>query len=67
MSQQSTFYLARAADERAKADQSILANVRDNHLRAASAWDVLAERSVRADRMRDEEERRKAQVREVTV
>ena len=62
MSQQSTFYLARAAEERAKSQASSLANVRDGHLRAAAAWDALAARSVKADRMREAEELRKAEI-----
>ena len=62
MSHQSEFYLARASEERVKADAANLANVRDGHLRAAAAWDALASRSVKADRMREEEERRKAEV-----
>jgi hypothetical protein len=62
MSNQSDFYLARALEERTKADASALANVRDGQLRAAAAWDALASRSVKADRMREEEERRKAEV-----
>lgn len=62
MSHQSDFYLARASEERVKANAASLANVRDGHLRAASAWDALASRSVKADRMREEEERRKAEV-----
>ena len=62
MSQQTEFFLARAADERGKADQSGLVNVRNNHLRAAEAWDVLAQRALRSDRLRTEEEARKAQV-----
>ena len=62
MSNQSDFYLARAAFERAAADQASLANVRDNHLRAAAAWDVLAARSLKSDRLRVEEERRKAEL-----
>jgi len=62
MSHQSEFYLARASEERVKANAANLANVRDGHLRAAAAWDALASRSVKADRMREEEERRKAEV-----
>ena len=62
MSQQSTFYLARAAEARAKSNACDLANVRDGHLRAAAAWDALAARSVKADRMREAEELRKAEV-----
>ena len=63
MSTQSTFYLARAAEERDKAEGSSLDNVRDGHLRAAAAWDALAARSLKADRMRAEEELRKSEVR----
>lgn len=62
MSQQSTFYLARASEEREKAGASSLVNVRDGHLRAAAAWDALAARSVKADRMREAEEIRKAEI-----
>ena len=61
-SNQSSFYIARADEERSKADAAGLANVRDNHLRAAAAWDLLAARSVRSDRLREEEERRKSEV-----
>ena len=63
MSTQSTFYQARAAEERDKATGSNLDNVRDGHLRAAAAWDALAARSLKADRMRAEEELRKSEVR----
>ena len=63
LSTQSTFYQARAAEERDKATGSTLDNVRDGHLRAAAAWDALAARSLKADRMRAEEELRKSEVR----
>lgn len=63
MSTQSDFYLNRAAAERELADASALNNVREGHLRAAAAWDLLASRSVKGDRMRAEEEKRKAAVR----
>ena len=63
MSTQSTFYQTRAAEERDKATGSNLDNVRDGHLRAAAAWDALASRSLKADRMRAEEELRKSEVR----
>ena len=63
MSIQSNFYQTRAEEERDKAEGSTLANVRDGHLRAAAAWDALAARSMKADRMRAEEERRKSEVR----
>ena len=63
VSTQSTFYQARALEERDKATGSNLDNVRDGHLRAAAAWDALASRSLKADRMRAEEEVRKSEVR----
>lgn len=67
MSIQSTFYQTRATEEREKAAASTLANVRDGHLRAAAAWDALAARSVKADRMRAEEELRKSEVRTAEI
>ena len=60
LSQQTEFYLARAAEQRHLSDGSTLANVRDGHLRAAAAWDALASRALKADRMRVAEEQRKA-------
>jgi hypothetical protein len=63
VSTQSAFYQARAAEERGKAEGSSLDNVRNGHLRAAAAWDALAARSLKADRMRAEEEVRKSEVR----
>ena len=62
MSAQTEFLLGRAALERDLADAADLANVRDNHLRAAAAWDRLAARSQNSDRLRAEEERRKAEM-----
>jgi hypothetical protein len=61
MSNQTVFYQARAAEEREKAAKAGLANVRDCHLRAAEAWDVLAARSDKSDRFRAAEELRKAE------
>lgn len=60
MSQQLDFYLARAAEARADADAATLANVRDRCLRAAAAWDSMAARAARSDRMRAETEAQKA-------
>ena len=62
MSNQSEFYVARAEFEREAAERAALVNVRDNHLRAAAAWDVLASRALKADRMRTAEEARKAEI-----
>ena len=61
MSQQTLFFEARAAEEQEKAKTSTLVNVRDGHLRAASVWMDLAARSSRSDRLREEEDRRKAE------
>ena len=60
MSQQLDFYLARAAESRADADAATLDNVRDRCLRAAAAWDNMAARAARSDRMRAQAEAEKA-------
>lgn len=62
MSSQSLFFAERGDAERRLAEAATLANVRDNHLRAAAAWDVLAARSVKGDRLRAEEQRRKEEI-----
>ena len=59
MSSQTLFFTERRDAEQKLADAATLANVRDNHLRAAAAWDVLASRAIRGDRLRAEEQRRK--------
>jgi hypothetical protein len=64
LSQQTLFFEARAAEEQEKAKTSTLVNVRDGHLRAASVWMDLATRSSRSDRLREEEDRRKAEEKE---
>jgi hypothetical protein len=46
------FYLARAAQARADADESKLDNVRDRCLRAEEAWTRMAERAARTEEMR---------------
>jgi hypothetical protein len=46
------FYLARAAEARADADNAGLDNVRDRCLRAAAAWDAMAARAHRGDTFR---------------
>lgn len=60
MSPTQQFYRDRAADARRDADGAPLDNVRDRHLRAAAAWDVMAARLARTERMRAETEARKA-------
>ena len=53
------FYLARAAEERRAAEAAPLANVRDRCLRAAAAWDVMADRAARMLRHREQEAARR--------
>jgi hypothetical protein len=45
-------YLQRAAEARADAADAVLDNVRERSLRAATAWEVMAERAERTERLR---------------
>jgi len=60
MSTHHEFYLERAAAARREADDAILLNVRERCERAAAAWDEMASRAARTERMRAETEARKA-------
>jgi hypothetical protein len=60
-SNQTDFYQARADECRARSDEAALQNVKDNQLRAAEAWDALAARSRKSDRLRVAEAERKSQ------
>ena len=60
MSTHREFYLARASEARSAAESASLDNVRDRNLRAAAAWDEMAARAGRTDRMRAEAEAKKA-------
>ena len=64
MSATQKFYSDRAAQARHDAEAAALDNVRDRHLRAAAAWDVMAARLLRTEKMRAETEVRKAAERE---
>ena len=64
MSQQRDFFLARAAEARRDADASTLVNVRDRCLRAAEAWEVMADRAERSERHREADAARKAAIAE---
>ena len=55
-----SFYLERAAESRRDAAAANLDNVRDRCLRAAAAWESMAARVARTERMRAETEARKA-------
>ena len=54
------FYLERAAESRRDAAAANLDNVRDRCLRAAAAWEEMADRAARTERMRAEAEAKKA-------
>jgi hypothetical protein len=60
MSTQLEFYRARAADARADAEAATLDNVRERCLRAAAAWEDMADRAARTDKMRARQEAEKA-------
>ena len=60
MSTHYQFYLDRAADARRDADAATLTNVRERCLRAAAAWEDMANRVARTERMRAETEAKKA-------
>jgi hypothetical protein len=51
-SPQLTFYLARAAQANADAEAATLDNVRDRCRRSEEAWNLLAERAQRTEKMR---------------
>jgi hypothetical protein len=61
MSAQSEFYRARAIDARADADAASLDNVKERCLRAAAAWETMADRADRTSKMRDRQEAEKAE------
>jgi len=54
------FYRTRAAEALRDAEAASLANVRDRCLRAAAAWEVMASRLARTEKMRAETDARKA-------
>jgi hypothetical protein len=52
MSPQALIFRSRADEARTDADKAVLANVRDHCLRSAAAWDDMADRALRTERMR---------------
>ena len=60
MSTHHEFYLERASAARRDAEAATLANVRDRCLRAAAAWDEMAARAARTEKMRADTEAKKA-------
>ena len=67
MSTHHEFYLERAAEARRDAEQTPLQNVRERCLRAAHAWEQMADRVERTGRMRAETEAKKAAMAELQV
>ena len=61
MSNQTDFYRERAAEARGRADSTDLSNVKESHIRSAMAWEMLASRSEKSDRLREAEIERKAE------
>ena len=61
MPTQEDFYRDRADEARRAAAAADLDNVRERNLRAAEAWQEMADRARRTDRMRTESEARKAE------
>jgi hypothetical protein len=62
MSNQTNFYRERAAEARGRADETQLSNVKESHIRSATAWEMLAARSEKSDRLREAEIERKAEI-----
>jgi hypothetical protein len=54
------FYLAQAEKCTAEADASPLTQVRDRNLRAAAAWQAMADKLLHAERLRAEKEQHAA-------
>jgi hypothetical protein len=56
------FYLARAAQARTEAEAATLDHVRERCRRSEAAWQALADRAERSERLRVEERERKAEL-----
>jgi hypothetical protein len=56
------FYLARAAQARTEAETATLDHVRERCRRSEAAWQALADRAERSERLRVEERERKAEL-----
>ncbi len=55
------FFLARAEQARAEAEAATLTHVRERCQRSQAAWQALADKAKRSERLREEEARRKAE------
>ena len=54
------FFLARAEQARAEADEATLEHVRERCRRSEAAWTALADKAKRSERLRLQEQERKA-------
>ena len=54
------FFLARAAQARDEAEAATLDNVRERCQRSEAAWQALADKAEKSERLRQEEAKRKA-------
>jgi hypothetical protein len=54
------FFLARAEQARAEGDAATLEHVKERCRRSEAAWTAFAEKAERSEKMRAEEQRRKA-------
>ncbi|MGV3730993.1 MAG: hypothetical protein ACO1NN_09580 [Sphingopyxis sp.] len=57
MSATTEFYLAQAEKCTAEADASALTQVRDRNLRAAAAWQAMADKLLHTEKLRAEKDR----------
>jgi hypothetical protein len=55
------FFLARAAQARAEGEEATLTHVRERCQRSEAAWQALADKAKRSERLRAEEAKRKAE------
>ena len=55
------FFLARAEQARAEGEAATLDHVRERCLRSEAAWQALADKAERSERMREAEAERKAE------
>ena len=55
------FFLARAAQARTEGEEAVLTHVRERCQRSEAAWQALADKARRSERLREEEAKRKAE------
>jgi hypothetical protein len=58
------FFLARASESRAEAEAATLDHVRERCRRSEAAWTALADKAMHCEKMRIEEQKRKAEAAE---